>query len=502
MNLVSSVVVKMVSTVWVTAVGLATSILLNRLLGPSDYGTLVLASAAAMGCWHFVDLGANATLSRYLPQHRANGRPELAAGLVRVGWGCLAAGLAAGGAGMWWLSDGLAAVVFRQPSLGPLIRTSLIYFAAFSVLTYVLQVLQAVQSWWRESLASALYPTLYLAGCAVAGARPAAFTVGRVLLINAAAALLTLAVVWGIAGGDERRALRGAGAAPRAAVRQARRHVAHFGAPLLANNLLFFMLMWADKLILGRSRSLHEVAFYYVGWSFLTALVTLTKACHTVLMPSISRVAAGGNARLQTAFRMLMFWFFEWSVGVSLVVFVLIEPLVKTLYGPAYEPASRACQWLLVVFVLRTWINTMGLFLHNAFGLGKTSVALSVLLVGCQVALSAWWVPGHGWHGAVWAHIVAYVVFGSAMAFGVPSMRRLWSWPLVLGCLGTAGGMIGAAAAVGMLLPSIRWATVPAVVAAVGWAVTYPMLRDRDRWQVAGSPRELWQSLRRVPLET
>ena len=416
MSLTRAFTVKILSNVWTVAVGFLTSVLLNRFLSPADYGTLVLAYAAAMFCWSFVDLGASATLSRYLPQYlQQHGCGTRAATLVRTGWHCVVIGIAGFGLGLWCSADWLAVAVFRQPQLTPWLRISIGYLAAFSVLNYMLQFLQARQSWRVESRLSALYPTLYLSGCLVARLCHS-LSVASVLWINALSAGLAGGILWTWLEADERRLLWGSAQPPASELRQSRSSILHFGVPLLFNNLVFFLLTWADKILLGRYRSLEEVTYYYVGFSFFNALLVVSKTFYTVLLPSVSRLASADLETTRREFGRVFYGFLQGAVGLGLVTVVWIEPVILSCYGPAYRPAIEACRWLMIVFLLRTWINAMGLFLLNVFGLGKVSALLSVILASLQVGASVALVPVYGWQGAVWASIAAYGVYGLAMA--------------------------------------------------------------------------------------
>ncbi len=486
MSLTRSFTVKTASNVWVALVGFLTSVMLNRSLGPHDYGMLVLAYAAAMFCWNFVDLGAGAALSRYLPQYLAQGDEQRAATLVRVGWQALWMGLAILGLALWILAEWLAVTIFRQPHLAPFLRLSVAYFASFSILNYGQQFLQAIQSWKAESWFGALYPTLYLAGCGLGGLL-GPLSVGRVLAMNVIAALLTAGILWLSLERRKRRLLSGQILSNQRDVRQACSDIVHFGTPLLFNNLVFFVMVWADKVLMSRYRSLEELTYYYVGFAFFNALLVVSKTFYTVLLPYVSQISTEGIERTRAAFRILFFAFLQLALCLSLVTYATIGPIVNLCYGPSYHVAAVACQWLLVVFILRMLINAMGLFLLNAFGLGKTSALLSTVLIGSQVGLSLLWIPRYGWLGAVWANIAAYVLYGLAMALGVRAIRQLFSWELLLGAVGIGGFTVAVSAVAMWVAPAWQFWTIPLLVGGLGWVTLTPILRDRYQWKPAWS---------------
>ncbi len=488
MSLVKSFAIKVSSNVWTVAVGLLTSIVLNHRLGATDYGALLLSYAAAMFCWNFVDLGIGATLSRYLPAYAALKDSPRAAALVRVGWFCLVLSLSVLSGGLWLSAGWVAVVVFRQPQLAPFIQLSVAYLATFSILNYNLQFLQASQSWVLDSWLSALYPTIYLLGCVIVAGTTGHLGVRDVLMVNAVAGILTTGLLWAVIGSEQRRVLLGPVRLTRETLREARYVLVRFGIPMLLTNFMFFLMVWADKVLVSRYRSLTELTYYYVGFAFFNALLVVAKTFHTVLLPYISRVAAETPHRMQAVFHSVFSAFFHMALGISVITFVFIEPVVKVLYGPTYGLAAAACRWLMVVFVLRFLTNAMVLFLLNAFGLGKTSTLLSVVLITCQLGGDLLLVPRYGWVGAVWAGIAAYAVHGLLMALAVGPIRRLFSWRLLIQTCGVGAATIGCVVVAARALPSLQLVTVPLIVSVVSAWSLYPILQERYGWKPAWSP--------------
>lgn len=486
MSLLRSFAVKAFSNSWTVVVGLLTSIVLTRSLGPNDYGALLLAYAATMFCWNFVDLGMGSTLSRYLPAYTAKGQMPQAAALVCIGWFWMLVGLVVFGLGLWNLAGWVAAEVFRQPHLVPFIQLSVAYLVGFSMFNYSVQFLQATQSWMLEGVISACYPTLYLLGCVTASMVGRA-SISSILLINASAGALTAALVWGRLDPAQRRFLLGAPRPTGKALREAGETLVRFGIPMLLSNLIFFLVMWADKILISRYHSLTELTYYYIGFAFFNALMVGGKSFYAVLLPYISRVAAATPERLPAVFHTVFLAFFQIAVGVSVMTYVYITLVVRQLYGPTYGLAATVCRWLLAVFILRFVTSAIGLFLLNAFGRCKTSSLLSVVLITCQVGGDLLLVPRYGWLGAVWAAIVAYAVYGALMALAVKPIRQLFSSRLLMQACSIGAVTVGGVALAAHLVPSLQLVTTPVIVLAVSLVVFYPLLQERYRWKPHGS---------------
>ncbi len=149
--------------------GLTVSVLLNRVYGQEQYGTLILVySLAALGSV-LSDFGTKTTLIRFVPLWLNDGDEQRAVDLFGASVLIQLAGIITFGTLMFVSADLVATHVFLLPGLTPLIHAGVIYFAAFALLDFSLQVFQALQDWRRESFLTILFGHLQIASVCVIG---------------------------------------------------------------------------------------------------------------------------------------------------------------------------------------------------------------------------------------------------------------------------------------------------------------------------------------------
>lgn len=97
-----------------------------------------------------------------------------------------------------------------------------------------------------------------------------------------------------------------------------------------------------------------------------------------------------------------------WAAGYGLLAalfLVLSRPVLRILLGEGYDLTPVIILWLSPLVVFRAFHY---LAADTLTGSGKqgTRTAVQVVLAGVNLGLNLWWIPDHGWRGAVWSSIV------------------------------------------------------------------------------------------------
>lgn len=231
--------------------------------------------------------------------------------------------------------------------------------------------------------------------------------------------------------------------------REARR-LLRFGLPLVGATVLGFSIQNVDYIVVAKvlgsvSLGFYLLAFNISGWP----QNVISSVVRSVSLPAFSRLNEDGKdmpEQFSAALRMVS----RLTFPVCLFLAALAKPLVVTVYGGQWAPASKALIGLALLAAARTIIElfsdylvslrrTKALFVTQVIWLPTLTIALVVL------------VSSHGIAGAGAAHaLVAWLIVVPVFIYLV---RR-------------AGVRLSLIA--GALLPSLTWATAAALVA---WAV-------------------------------
>ncbi len=489
-RIVRGLVYKTVSSGVTMALGIATSVILNRHFGAAGYGLLVMVFTVAGVCAGLADFGLNGVLGYYLPRLQRDGAVRvtrfLAAAVALLG-----VGVGGFGALLWFGRDTVALTFYKRPELSTLMTAGVVYFAGMVCAEFVIQILQALRWWAREAVASIVFSLGYCLLVVVIVWRQGSLS--SVLLANGAAAAcaIGLGVVFLLSGGMVGLS-RTSGEGGALQFRRDAADILRFGLPIVLIGLNQLFLMWFDKMLLGLYGTPEDLAHYYVGFMFFNGLVVLMKVAYAVLMPYLSGIAEQGAEKVRSDFQLIFRGFLHGGLLVSIVSFFLAEPVILGLYGSEYRIAVESLRWLLAVFLLRTFVNPLGMFVQNVYGApGKIWVS-SLLLVGSDAILGLLLIPRFGYRGAVITAVVSYAVYLLYFVVRFPQIRQMMP-------LGTIAKAAGALMVLGVVYGALSW-VVPGLVVVqmgacvatyAGWMLITREVSSRD----VALGRRVWQQI-------
>lgn len=229
---------------------------------------------------------------------------------------------------------------------------------------------------------------------------------------------------------------------------QARRLLA-FGLPLAGANLLAFLVLNVDYIVVGRTLGAVELGYYMLAFNISGWPINVFGAViRSVSLPGFSRLRLDGESMPEHFVRALRL-----VAGVTLpicfIIGALASPAVVAIYGPRWSPASSALVGLSILGAGRILLELSGDFLVS---IGRTR-AVFVAQVPWLIALTTILVlvaPTYGIRGV-----------GAAQAFVVVAIMG----PVYGFLLRRAGvSMMGALRA---LAPAVAWALLAALIARV-----------------------------------
>ncbi|SEJ03945.1 Polysaccharide biosynthesis protein [Arthrobacter sp. yr096] len=390
----------------------ATTIIVARMIAPEHFGALAVAIVVQTIATNMAELGATASLAR------GNGDPDKIAPTV-FSIALVTSGIMTAAAVLW--APALAAA-FDDPAATPVIQVL--------SLTILLQGVGAVPSTmvWREFLqkprvvvdiCSLMTVLLLVVPMALDGWGAMAFAWSRV-----GGQLVAMAGYWII---TPKRYAPGFD-------RHAAAEILRLGMPLAMANLVVFVTLNVDYLLVGRmldptALGLYLLAFNLAGLpsSVITAVIRATA------VPTFGRLFAEGTLGLLAP--RFVSGVSYCAFPISALVVALAHPLIVTAYGSPWAPAGIALSTLGVFGATRILVE---LFADLSVGAGRTGwlfwvqVAWLITLTPALYLGITWW----GIAGAGIAHAtVACLVVIPLYVKSLTSVLHTTSWQLLRGSL-------------------------------------------------------------------
>lgn len=382
------------------AVGLATTVLLARLLGAEGYGvyTFVLGWVFILGMP--LQMGLPTLVMRQVAIYRAAGDSQRLRGIVRWSFGLL--GLSAVLIGV---VCGIVAVFLQATGRWPAIATPILVASAFVLLCTLalLSLCRAIVCGFENVVVGSfpdtvLRPALFL--IAVAAAIP--FLVrdaGTVMAMHALAALAATFMAWSIAA---RRLRQIKGAATDAAVFETRSWLSSLwpmtlisGAAMINSRL--------DIAMLGLITGPTSVAIYDVGAKVAGFMMITQALLNASISPRIARLYASGD-RAQVQFVMVQACRLSFFASAILLIAIWLagSQLIAALFGQDFEVAHTVALIVAVGFLFNTGVGAVAVLL-NMSGHERITAKVVTTSAVMNAILNAILIPPYGASGAAFA---------------------------------------------------------------------------------------------------
>jgi len=421
-NLKKGIVWKTASTGINALVGFAMSVIFARFLGKDIYGELILVYTVVTLFALICNFGLHSALQRFIPLYIAQKDEKKFTRFVLTSV-CLGLFFTVlSSLVMFFTAGAVSTHIFRKPWLFPYMRWGALYLFGFSFLTNIIfSAYHGFQRWRAECMLNAAYLFLLILAVFIT---LSVFDKGiiAVLKVSAAVCLATaLAGVFHIAGFIKlsKIPLKIEEFASQA------KETLSFSTPLFVNGLIFYTMMWFDKILLGRYRPLEEVTQYYVAFALGTGILMFIKVSETVFTPYLAKFTGESfevlKSKFETIFRLLL----HLPITLSIFLYFFIGPFIRFVYGPDFGIAVTALKIYLALIILRSSMTPVGLFLVNVYG--KTLEATKIGLISALIHLVLYFVliPRYGYIGALAASIISYIVIWFYIAFFVKCINRL-----------------------------------------------------------------------------
>lgn len=386
---------------------LVISVLLNRHYGKEDYGVLVIVFTVTGLFPCLCDLGSKSALNRFIPKYFKSNSYNLMSRTLNAGISLQLSGLFVGGIALFFSAEYIATVFFKRTELILLFKIGILYFVGLSASQFVFNLFQSLQDWGKELLLQVVYHVLYL-GFVLISIFVFKKNIEYVLYSNFLAAIIIVFTGYfliprGITGSLLKKMRF-------SVFKNDVKKIGHFGFPLIYGNLAFYVLMWSDKLILGRYMDSATLTLYYIGFNLYNTLVVLFKSLYNVFMPYVAGFSVSNQQFISEKFRKIFRIFLYGGMLSAIIAFFWVEPIVTFLYGRDYLLSIIIFQLCLIIFIFRIIPIVCGMFNVNVFNLTKQAAIVGGIYAAITLILNLVFIPLFGCYGAVLANILAQLL--------------------------------------------------------------------------------------------
>lgn len=403
MRYVKSAIITLISRGLALPIGIASSIITARVLGPEGRGILAALMVLQGLAIQFGTLGYNGSITYFLSHSPERARSIVGNSVITaLGGGILVALLFAIGA-----ETAPAAV------LGTVDRRLFFLLLASLPFTFLTQFLQNVLIARQEMVAfnvlDLVFRTMMLASYAVVLIvldLSTTAAVGAFAGVSAAGGLIYLAMIYRRERFTPRfdRPLFGA--------------MSRYGVRIYAASILSYLVMRLNMLIINPTLGEREAGLFSVVLLFMDLVALVPQTLGMILFPKVARDNEGSAELTAKVFRFTVYG----VGGLCVVLAVAAEPIVTLMFGPEFSAAAPALRWLcpgILGLALMTILN------NDLAGRGLPAVVMAAPAAAVVVSaiLHVILLSPLGLVGSSIATSAAYLV--AVVILYVASMRRL-----------------------------------------------------------------------------
>jgi len=351
------------------------SIIMARLLGPSDYGLFSVALIAPSLMLLFTDFGVSPALTRFTARLRTEGKSESVGSLIRTGLIFQLAMSILISLMTFLLADVLATYLLNRPDMGFLVKLSSLVIIGNALIRASNSVFMgldetdkaALVSIARAAVKAIFAPTLIVLGFNIVGA-----LVGHILGYLVAGAIGAILAI-------KLSKHQNYNSEDDQGVIQNLFPMIKYGTPLYASTLVISLLSQYQSIILAKLASNAEIGNYSVVSRFSSAIALLTMPISTVLFPAFSKLNPTTDMQeLRGVFKNSLKYTLLLIIPASTFIAVSSKELISLFYGSDYTKASLYLMLYSITFLYLGFSLVLRSFFN---GIGRTDISLKATLI-------------------------------------------------------------------------------------------------------------------------
>lgn len=202
-----------------------------------------------------------------------------------------------------------------------------------------------------------------------------------------------------------------------------------FAVPVYAAALMTFLNYRVDQFMVAAMLPPEQLGFYALAVELTERLWIITGAVATALLPHLTNSPQRETALVATICRHVLLW----TGAAAVLLFIVSDLLITTLYSSAFAPAGTAVRWLLPGVLVLTMGKVLIAELAARERVGFTAwlaAGAAVVNIGANAVL----IPAMGIAGAALASLLSYSMVSAVVTrrylreTGLPWTVLLPSW--------------------------------------------------------------------------
>ncbi len=370
------------------AIAFIGSIIIARLLGPSDYGVVAVAQAFPLAIYGFADLGLLTTIMRYASMNRT--RHASTAFMLRITSSLVAATI------VLFKAHEIANLLHR-PYIANLVRLLSIYVLCIAIIESGQAVLIGRKSYRAAAIIDSLRSTLrvtiaiilIIIGLGVKGA---------ILGFSISALVVSIIAIYLIKPHITRPSIS----------RNILVELFRYSIPLYLPILLGAVLNRVIDIYLIRHVSNADFGNYSIATNLSTIQLLISSSIAASILSNITSIIED-RERISSVVSKLTMYVAAIMIPLSLALIVLSAPLIEVLYGEKYRRAPLYFS----ILASRGLYNVVGMVVLTTFiqAVGRTDLIFkaNVIYASAYVPLAIILIKSHGILGRLLALIIANI---------------------------------------------------------------------------------------------
>ncbi|WP_458190913.1 flippase [Haladaptatus sp. NG-WS-4] len=386
--------------------GFISRIAVGRIFGSEIYGGISIGYVLLTSTSILAVVGLNQGVGRYLPR---NDSPEWERGIILSAYQIVVPISIGVGIAVALSADLLATLVFKDPTLTPILRIFgiTIPFAAFVRLT-IGCIRGMKQSLPRVSIENIFIPLSRLVLILIAafiGFRALGIAWAYAISYGIAAVLCLVYLVrhTAILGDAQPRSMH--------------RVLLSFSLPLVLTAAMNLVLESADVFILGMFDSTSAVGVYNVAYPISKFLITVLMAFAFIFMPVISELHADNKLEeMRRTYQLISKWILFATLPLFLVFAFFPTTIIRYTFGSEYLSGGTTLTVLSIGFLVHALLGLNGNALQsigNVRTIMYDNMFVAILNVGLNLVL----IPQYSFLGAAIATTICYVILNSLLSY-------------------------------------------------------------------------------------
>ncbi|MCL6089179.1 MAG: flippase [Candidatus Marsarchaeota archaeon] len=389
------------------------TIIIARLVSQDDVGLFYFALGIIGMIGIFADLGLCTSLQRYVPYYLGKKDKVSADRIIRLTLTLSPLFLLTVSLLTFALAPALAGF-FHNPGLEPVLVLLAVYLSISQVVNACVAVLTALKRMKESSIAYSVQNALKVA-----------LTLALVFGIGASAKALVLAFILSYVPIGfyliliTRKALKPIDTPtpfPLSQYGPMLREIIPFGLTMVGVVLFSSIVTYTDRMMLGffiQTDANAKIAIYTMATNFAGLATLFAASVLAMLFPMASElVGRGDRARLNQTAQTAMRWVLFSSVPLVVFMVAFSGPILRILYGAAYEPGALA----LALFSIGMLAGLLGAVQRTTLA-GMRLIKIELLSVAIGALVNVWlnilFVPLWGINGAAFASLIAFIVMSA-----------------------------------------------------------------------------------------